>query len=231
MVVISSLAGRLDAPVLPKGLTRMGGFGGVSGLLSFLQMEKIDIVIDATHPFAANITANAAAACATLALPLIGLVRPPWTQKQNDHWYVVPDMESAASHVERFGGRVLLAIGRQQIGAFALCKKATLVIRSIDPPAMPLPANAELILDRGPYEVDSEVRLLDAHAIDYIVSKNSGGAATYAKIEAARVLGLPVVMIDRPRRADQVTLDSVESVLASLHELLSSLSSKEEAAG
>jgi precorrin-6A/cobalt-precorrin-6A reductase len=217
--VISSLAGRVNQPKIPDGPVRIGGFGGVDGLISFLQDEKIDAVIDGTHPFAARISASAESACSQLGLPLIAFSRLPWARQEADRWHIMPDTRSAAAYVAQTSGRVFLAIGRQQLDAFAACSNAWFLIRTIDPPDVSLPANTKLILERGPFHLEDELQLLRDHAIDYIVSKNSGGPATYAKIEAARLLGIPVVMIDRPQKHSVPSIDSIDGVLASLNRL------------
>lgn len=217
--VLSSLAGRVNQPRMPVGPVRVGGFGGVDGLIAFLNGEGIDAVIDATHPFASRISANAEAACKQLGVPLIALNRAPWTKHEADRWHTVPDIERAAASIAEIAGRVFLAIGRQQLDAFAACNNAWFLIRAIDPPDVSLPANTKLLLERGPFHLEDELRLLRDHAIDCVVSKNSGGPATYAKIEAARVLRIPVVMVDRPRKHTVATVDTIDSVLASLRRL------------
>jgi len=219
LVLISSLAGRVHQPRLPEGRLRVGGFGGLGGLCAYLRHEAISIVIDATHPFATRIGAHAQAACRELGLPLIALARLQWEASKGDCWHPVPDMESAAVYVARQGGRVFLTVGRQQTGAFTLCRKAWFLARCIDPPEDPLPPNVELLLERGPFTLEHELHLLRTHAIDCIVSKNSGGAATYSKIEAARILGIPVVMVDRPRKHTAHTVETVDGVLAALSRL------------
>ena len=219
IVAITSLAGRVQQPRIPDGLVRVGGFGGVEGLISFLRSEQIDVVIDATHPFAAQISANAEAACKQLGVPLIAFARAPWSSYEADRWHVVPHIERAADYVATTGGRVFLAIGRQHLDAFAACNTAWFLIRTIDPPNVPLPVNAKLVLERGPFHLDHEMHLLRTHAIDYIVSKNSGGQATYAKIEAARLLGLPVVMVDRPQKHTVPTVGTMDEVLENLNRL------------
>jgi precorrin-6A/cobalt-precorrin-6A reductase len=197
--VISSLAGRVKAPKLPAGAVRSGGFGGVSGLMTYLQEEGIDLVVDATHPFATQMSRHAEMACEALGLPLLAYARPPWTHVDGDQWDEVPDFKTAAELVHRRKGRVFLAIGRQEVAAFSECSEAHFVIRSIDMPDI-LPPHATVILDRGPFQLEADMEVLREHGIDYIVSKNSGGSATYSKIEAARRLGLRVIMIQRPRK-------------------------------
>lgn len=217
--VISSLAGRVNQPKIPEGSVRIGGFGGVDGFISFLQNESIDVVIDATHPFAARISGSAESACKRLGLPLIVFSRVPWARQEADRWHDTLDTQSAAAYVAQTPGRVFLAIGRQKLDSFAACNNGWFLIRAIDPPEVPLPPNTKLILERGPFHVEHELQLLRNHSIDYIVSKNSGGLATYAKIEAARLLGIPVVMIERPQKHSVPSINSVDGVLASLNRL------------
>lgn len=195
-VVTTSLAGRTRHPRLPAGAIRTGGFGGVDGLAAAL--ADVDVLVDATHPFAATMTAHAHAAAARTGTPLLVLCRPGWTAGPGDDWRRVPDLAAAA---DRCTGRVLLAIGRQGVEAF-LDADAWFLVRAIEPPAV-LPPRAELVLARGPFALDDERALLDRHAIDMIVAKDSGGP-TDAKLVAARERGLPVIMIDRPPLPDGV---------------------------
>jgi precorrin-6A/cobalt-precorrin-6A reductase len=220
--VLSSLAGRVNQPKIPDGPVRIGGFGGADGLIAFLQQERIQAILDATHPFAARISAHAELACNRLGLPLIVFSRTPWAKHAADLWHLVPDAPGAAAHIAQTSGRVFLAIGRQQLSAFAACGNAWFLIRAIDPPDTPLPPNATLILERGPFHLEDELRLLRDHRIDSLVSKNSGGPATYAKIEAARLLGIPVIMIERPQKHSApwiASSDSIEGILATLNRL------------
>ncbi|MFC4604492.1 cobalt-precorrin-6A reductase [Rhodococcus kronopolitis] len=194
--VVSSLAGRVREPVLPVGEVRIGGFGGVDGLSNWLRSNDIDAVVDATHPFAARITANAAAAADRVGVPLLVLRRPEWVAGPGDRWHPVADLAAAAREVPALGHRVFLTIGRQGVDAFADAPGRYLV-RAIDPPEVAMPADATLLLDRGPFTVESEIALLREHRIEVVVTKNSGGALTSAKLDAARELGLPVVMVAR----------------------------------
>lgn len=186
-------------PALP---TRVGGFGGVDGLVQYLRAQRVSHVIDATHPFAAQMSRNAIDACAALGLPLLAMERPAWQALAGDQWLHVADMDAAAQALTPQMRRVFLAIGRKQLAAFApRAAQHHFVLRVIDQTeeALPLPASrCELLIARGPFALDDERALLQRHAIDAIVSKNAGGADTYAKIEAARELGLPVIMVDRP---------------------------------
>ncbi|MHB1675433.1 MAG: cobalt-precorrin-6A reductase [Acidobacteriaceae bacterium] len=218
--VISSLAGRVSQPRLPAGIVRIGGFGGVAGLISYLVNENIGVVIDATHPFASRISGNAELACNTLSLPLIAFERPPWKPQEQDLWRTVPDVQAAASMSNHEGSRVFLSIGRQELGAFSDCIDAWFLVRAIDEPADKMPAKSKLILQRGPFHLDDELQLFRNESISLIVSKNSGGTATYSKIEAARVLRIPVVMIDRPLKHTIPTVARPEDVLLILAEFL-----------
>jgi precorrin-6A/cobalt-precorrin-6A reductase len=220
LTVISSFAGRVSHPRLPAGIIRVGGFGGVSGLISYLLDESIEVVIDATHPFASQISGNAELACNALSVPLISLERPPWELKEHDCWWAVPDVHAAASMVNLKCNRVFLSIGRQELGAFSKCEDAWFLVRAIDEPNEKLPANSKLILQRGPFHLNDELQMLRSESISLIVSKNSGGTATYSKIQAARALRIPVVMIDRPRKHNLPTLARPDDVLQKLAEFL-----------
>jgi precorrin-6A/cobalt-precorrin-6A reductase len=220
VTVISSLAGRVSQPRLPAGVVRVGGFGGIAGLISYLVDEKIGVVIDATHPFASKISGNAELACNTLSLPLIALERPPWEPNEHDSWCTVPDAQAAASMVNHQRNRVFLSIGRQELGAFSNCEDAWFLVRAIDAPSETLPAKSKLILKRGPFHLNDELQMLRSESISLIVSKNSGGPATYSKIEAARTLSIPVVMIDRPRKHNVPTVPQPDDVLQKLAQLL-----------
>jgi precorrin-6A/cobalt-precorrin-6A reductase len=219
LALISSLAGRTRHPALPPGMVRVGGFGGVAGLAFYLMQQEITAVIDATHPYAAKISSNAEHACAALRVPLIALERPPWQPQPGDRWTAVRDAQEAASVVDHSGARVLLTIGRQEVGAFAGCERAWFLVRSIDPPQEKLPPNSRLILARGPFSLDAELELLQSETINWMVSKNSGGAATYSKIAAARALGIPVVMLDRPQKHTIPACTTCAEVLQKLAEL------------
>jgi len=217
--VISSLAGRVNTPKLPAGIVRSGGFGGVPGLMAYLQDEGIDLVVDATHPFAAQMSRHAEMACQAIGLPLLAYARPPWTPVSGDQWEEVSDFALAAELIQRRKGRVFLAIGRQELAAFSECSETHFVVRAIDPPEI-LPPNATLVLDRGPFQLEAELEMLRHHRIDYIVSKNSGGSATYSKIEAARRLGLPVMMIQRPKKHTGPTIGDLPTLLDRIGTLL-----------
>jgi precorrin-6A/cobalt-precorrin-6A reductase len=199
---ISSLAGRVSNPALPTGEVRIGGFGGVGGLADWLSARQAAAVIDATHPFAAGISANAATACAQTGTPLLSLVRPPWTAGAHDLWHDVASLADAARLLPSLGTRAFLTTGRQGLAAFASLDRMWFLIRCVDPPTGPLPPAHEVILARGPYDAAAELDLMGRHRIDVLVTKNSGGALTEGKLAAARELGLPVVMVSRPPRPD-----------------------------
>jgi len=193
---ITSLAGRTSNPAKLRGAVRSGGFGGIDGLASYLDCEGIDLVIDATHPYAVRISQNAVQAASKCNIPLVRLERPAWQKQPGDRWIDVSDEAEAASAVPS-GERVFLALGRQHIASFAKRADVHFVLRMIDPPETALPPDCELILAR-PGDFAAERQFLENHKIGLIVSRNSGGTVSYPKIEAARALGLPVMMISRP---------------------------------
>lgn len=214
VTVINSLAGRTLQPSAPVGTVRIGGFGGSVGLIAYLQEQRIDLLIDATHPFAAQISWNAAAAASTIDLPHLLLVRPEWKKVTGDRWLEVETVEAAAQAMPTTAQRIFLTIGRQQLAPFAPLTDRWFLMRSIDPPApdMALPPG-ELLLDRGPFTLEGERILLKKYQIDVIISKNSGGDATYAKIMAARELGLPIVMVQRPTMPEGDRVADVSSAV------------------
>jgi precorrin-6A/cobalt-precorrin-6A reductase len=218
---IYSLAGRVEHPRLPNCETRIGGFGGVSGLSTYLADNRIHAVIDATHPFAATIKQHAEQASQQQALPLLALVRPPWSAIDGDIWHEVPDLHSATALIPRLGKRIFLAIGRQEVSVFAPCTDEYLLIRAIEPPTGPLPPNCDVLFARGPFHFEDELKLLRDHAIDLVVTKNSGGTATYPKIAAARELHIPVIMVQRPRAPQVPSAATISSALTWLHHLSS----------
>ncbi|MFB9371728.1 cobalt-precorrin-6A reductase [Kitasatospora albolonga] len=195
--VTSSLAGRVAQPRLPAGEVRIGGFGGPAGLAAWLRAEHVDAVIDATHPFAGAISRNAAEAATEVHTPLLALRRPGWVPVPGDHWHPVGSLAEAAALLPSLGRRVFLTTGRQGLAAFA-GSPLHFLARSVDAPEPPLPASTEVLLDRGPFTLDGELRILRDHRIDVLVTKDSGGAATAPKLAAARELSLPVVIVRRP---------------------------------
>jgi precorrin-6A/cobalt-precorrin-6A reductase len=211
--VVTSLAGRVRDPRLPEGEVRVGGFGGPEGLAAWLVAERAGAVVDATHPFASRISASAVAAARATGVPLLALHRPGWTEEPGDDWRRVPSVEAAAAVVGTLGERVMLTTGRQSLDAFAGLDLFFLV-RTVDPPSTRLPARHHLLLDRGPYTVEGEADLMREHAIDVLVTKDSGGTMTAAKLVAARHRGIPVVMVDRPAKpAGVMTASSVDEAV------------------
>jgi precorrin-6A/cobalt-precorrin-6A reductase len=210
--VTVSLAGRVRSPLPLPGRVRIGGFGGVDGLAAWLRVHHTDVVVDATHPFASTMTVHADAACAAVGVPLLRLQRPAWTPVDGDDWRLVADLPAAAEVLARLGDRVFLSTGRTGLAVFAGVDRWFLV-RSVDPPDPPVPARMEVVLDRGPFTLDGERALLRDHAIDVLVTKNSGGPAP--KLAAARELGVPVVMVERPPLPP--TVIAVPTVAAARH--------------
>jgi precorrin-6A/cobalt-precorrin-6A reductase len=212
--VVSSLAGRVASPRLPAGAVRIGGFGGPAALAAWLREQGIAAVVDATHPFARRISASAAYACPIAGVPLLRLERPGWSERPGDRWHRVPDVAAAAALLPSAGARALLTTGRQGLAAFASVDAVWFLVRCVDPPEPPLPPRHELLLDRGPYTLAGELALIDRHAIDVVVTKDSGGSATGAKLDAARERGLPVIVVDRPPREPVATVATVAAALA-----------------
>ena len=202
--VVSSLAGRVSSPALPVGEVRIGGFGGPEALAEWLRAEQVAAVVDATHPFAARISTSAAQAAPAAGVPLLMLRRPGWTAGPDDRWLRVPDMSGASAAVGSLDGPVLLTTGRGGLKVFADLPHH-FVIRTVDPPEPPLPADHIVLLARGPYTVEGERTLMREHAIRTLVTKDSGGAMTAAKLAAARDLGVAVVIVDRPAAPAGVT--------------------------
>lgn len=201
--VVSSLAGRVARPRLPVGEVRVGGFGGVDGLAAYLREEPVAAVVDATHPFAEQISVNAAAACTRTGTPLLRLQRPGWEAGDGDDWHWVDSLEGAAALLPGAGARVFLTTGRQGLAAFRDVADAFFLIRCVDPPEpADLPPHHELLLDRGPYSLEGELALIDELRLDVVVTKDSGGQLTAAKLAAARERGIPVIVVRRPQRPD-----------------------------
>lgn len=208
--VVTSLAGRTAAPADYVGRTRIGGFGGAAGLAAYLKDERIDLLVDATHPFATRISAHAGEAAAMVGLDLLEFVRPAWTPRSGDDWTMVVDASTAAAAVRSLGHRVFLSFGGRELGAFATLTDKRFLVRRIEPPAQRLPLpEYEITLGRGPFSFDAERDLLRRHRIDVLVTKASGGDATRAKLDAARDLRVPVVMIQRPTRSADINVATV----------------------
>jgi precorrin-6A/cobalt-precorrin-6A reductase len=213
--VMLSLAGRTSAPKAASVPTRVGGFGGVSGLKHWLRTNETDAVLDATHPFAAIISRNAAAACRLLGVPLLALRRPPWAQVAGDCWIEVDTVAAAADAVGATPRRVFLTVGRLELGAFAGAPWHSYLVRTIEPmgDALAVP-DLTAVRARGPFDEAEERALMERERIDVLVTKNSGGPATYGKIAAARALGLPVVVVRQPDKPKVAYVETVEEALA-----------------
>jgi precorrin-6A/cobalt-precorrin-6A reductase len=212
--VTTSLAGRTERPGPIPAHVRIGGFGGATGLAAYLVEQRVDRLIDATHPFAARISAAARRACAAAGVPRLLLLRPPWRRHPLDRWIEVEDMPSAAATVARMARRAWLTVGSGDVACFAGATGVHFLVRLIAPPPRPLSLPSyELVLGRGPFALAGERRLLQRHAIDLLVTKASGGGATEAKLVAARELSLPVVMVRRPPREPGEAVDTIEAAL------------------
>ena len=197
-----SLAGTTRSPKAFPLDTRIGGFGGAQGLTDYLRQEGIGAVLDATHPFATAISVNAVAAAKAARVPCLAILRPAWEEAAGDRWTRVPDIDAAADALGEEPRRVFLTIGRKDLAPFRDTAPHSYIVRSVDPPPPDLlPPDATIIAARGPFALEDEERLLEKHRIDVIVTKNSGGSATVAKLAAARNRGIPVVMVDRPPSA------------------------------
>lgn len=209
--VITSLAGVTAEPVLPPGEVRRGGFGGVEGLVAYLRGQGIAAVIDATHPFAARMSIQAYTACRRCHVPLYRLERPGWTRRPGDYWTEVASAEAAALALPP-AARALVTIGRKEISPFFARTDMEGIARMIEPPAEAAPPGWQVLLQRPPFDVDSEIKLMQSHGITHLVTKNAGGGETDAKLSAARQLEIPVIMIARPAKpeaicaADETTL-------------------------
>ena len=212
---ILSLAGRTSAPMASPVPARVGGFGGEEGLARYLAVEGIAAVIDATHPFAARISANAARAAVRAGVPLLAIRRPAWEREPGDAWTEVKDMAGAAQALGPVPRAVFLTIGRQEVSAFAGAPHHSYVVRSIEPvgDALPVP-RLTTITARGPFDAEAEAALMREAGIEVVVSKNAGGTATYGKIVAARRLGLPVVMVRRPAKPEGPSVPDAAGALA-----------------
>jgi precorrin-6A/cobalt-precorrin-6A reductase len=210
---VFSYAGRTDAPLAQPLPTRVGGFGGAEGLTAWLRAEGITHVIDATHPFAAQMSHNAVAACAATGVALAALERPAWQAGPGDRWICVPDLAEAVAAVPKAGARVFLAIGKLHVADFARKPGNHYLLRLVDPPgALPLP-DATAVVARGPFDLAGDLALMRDHRITHVVAKNAGGSGARAKLDAARDLGLPVVMIDRPAIPPRARFGDVANVM------------------
>lgn len=217
-----SYAGRTAAPVAQPLPVRIGGFGGPEGLARYLRDHRMTHVIDATHPFAARISLNALDACRATGTPLLSLERPAWRARPGDDWRHVADIPAAVLALPETGARVFLAIGRQNLAGFA-ARRNHYLLRLVDPPeALPLP-DAHVVIARGPFEAAADQALMQAHGITHLVAKNAGGTGASAKLDAARALHLPVVMIDRPALPLRPTVAEPDDAMEWLHQAVPAL--------
>ncbi len=209
-----SYAGRVASPRAQPLQHRVGGFGGVDGLVAYLGQHNITHVIDATHPFAAQMSWNAYQACTRCNVPLLALTRPPWQAQEGDVWTHVPDIEGAVHALEGPPQNIMLALGRLHMNAFAAQPQHRYVLRLVDapqePPALP---NHHVVVARGPFDVAGDTALFQEHAIQRVVCKNAGGQGAEAKIHAARALGLPITLIDRPNLPPRPEVATPEEVI------------------
>jgi precorrin-6A/cobalt-precorrin-6A reductase len=214
-MAILSLAGATANPAPTPIPQRVGGFGGAEGLAAFLTHERIGAVVDATHPFASRMSANAIAACYATNTPLVVFTRPPWTRELGDRWIEVATMDDAVAALGAQLRTVFLTQGRLQLAAFTRAPQHRYIVRAIDRPAEidALP-DRKLILARGPFSLADELALMTRERIEALVTKNSGGRATYAKVEAARALGIDVVIVRQPPAPEAEALHDLDSVLA-----------------
>ncbi|MBI05942.1 MAG: cobalt-precorrin-6A reductase [Rhodospirillaceae bacterium] len=221
--VIYSLAGVTHNPARTVGEVRVGGFGGDEGLARYLRDQKIDFLIDSTHPFSTQISRHAALAAAATGTPRCALLRPPWQAEAGDHWHEVVDMAAAAMLVPKLGSRIFLSVGTRSLQFFSELREIWCLVRLITPLETPIPLlRAKFVMGRGPFDTASERRLLEQHRIDLVVTKASGGEATRGKIDAARTLGLPVVMVRRPDPPPGEAVGSTDAALSWLMKELKS---------
>jgi precorrin-6A/cobalt-precorrin-6A reductase len=221
--VVLSLAGRTVSPIPQPVPVRRGGFGGASGLADYLTEQRIDAMIDATHPYAIVISAHASAAARTSGVSFVALRRPPWRAVGGDRWDDAADVGEAVRMLEDRPRRVFVALGRSELAPLVKAPQHFYLIRSIDPvdPPLPLP-HAAYVTARGPFSETDDRALLVEHAIDTVIAKNSGGAASYGKIAAARALGIALIMVRRPPAPDAPAVETVDEAIAWLDHALTS---------
>jgi precorrin-6A/cobalt-precorrin-6A reductase len=209
-----SYAGRVASPRPQPVPVRIGGFGGVDGLAAYLRSEQVTHLVDATHPFAAQMSRHAVRAAAQAGIPLTALTRPPWRPEEGDRWTMVPDLPAALAALAGPPRRILLALGRMHVDAFRVQPQHHYLLRFVDAPLVPPPLpDHHLLVDRGPFDADRDTALLRVHAIDLVLCKNAGGTGASAKLVAARRLGLPVLMIDRPPLPARIAVHDVAAAL------------------
>jgi precorrin-6A/cobalt-precorrin-6A reductase len=226
--VTLSLAGRTASPVAHPVPIRVGGFGGAEGLANYLFAERVDALIDATHPYANVISKNAVAAARKTAVPFVALRRPPWRATAGDRWIEVSDVRAAVDAIGPEGRDVFVTIGRNELAPFAHAPQHRYLIRSVDPvePPLPLP-HVTYITARGPFSEANDRTLMTQRKIEVVISKNSGGSAAYGKIAAARTLGIEVIMLHRPPAPDAPSVNTVEDALAWLDHALTSTAARD----
>jgi precorrin-6A/cobalt-precorrin-6A reductase len=225
--VTLSLAGRTAAPARQPVPVRSGGFGGAAGLADYLQRERIDALIDATHPYASRISANALAAAHRANVPLVVLRRPPWLVVAGDRWIDVDDVRDAVRALGQSPRRAFVTLGRNELAPLADAPQHFYLVRSVDPvdPPLPLP-NATYLTGRGPFAETDERALMAAHGIDVVIAKNSGGGATYGKIAAARALGIAIVMLRRPAAPDAPAVETIDEAMTWFDHALTSATAR-----
>jgi precorrin-6A/cobalt-precorrin-6A reductase len=213
--VTTSLAGRTAEPRRPQGEIRIGGFGGAAGLADYLRTGNVEAVIDATHPYAATISAHAIEACAAAGRPLLRFERAPWQPRKGDRWIIVDSLAAAAKVAPELGRRAFLTVGVKELDSFRGIDNVWFLVRLVERPPAPIPLNHhELILARGPFKAADERALMQQHGIDLVIAKNSGGDSTYGKIAAARDLGLPVLLLRRPMLPPAETATTLPAAIA-----------------
>jgi len=211
---VLSYAGRVANPKVQPIPVRVGGFGGVEGLVAYLRAHDVTYLVDATHPFAARMSANAVMAAARAGVAHIALTRPAWVPGPDDRWTRVSDIEGAVAALAGPARRVMLALGRMHVDAFAVQPQHEYLLRFVDTPEqIPGLPRHHLVVNRGPFDVDGDRRLMAAHGIEIVVCKNAGGTGAQAKLGAARALGLRVIMIDRPALPARLEVQAAEDVL------------------
>jgi len=213
--ITTSLAGRTRDPKLPQGGIRMGRFGGIPGLAAYLNAAGIEALVDATHPYAGQISVNAVAAAGAGGVKLVRVMRPAWEPLPGQRWTIVDTMAEAARSIPT-GADVLLTTGHSGLEIFLERDDCHFIVRLIEPPEFKVPGHAEILLSRPPYDVDSEIELMQRHGVTHLVSKNSGGRQTAGKLEAAHRLGVTVIMIGRPHYGPALEVASVDAAVEAL---------------
>jgi precorrin-6A/cobalt-precorrin-6A reductase len=230
--IVVSLAGRTKSPAPQPVPVRTGGFGGAAGLAEYLGKERIDALIDATHPYANIISANASAAARQAGVPLIVFRRPPWRAVAGDRWTEAVDVADAVRRLGERSRRVFVTLGRTELTPLTTAPQHFYLIRSVDPvePPLQLPC-VSYVTDRGPFSEGDDRALMSAHAIDTVIAKNSGGAASYGKIAAARALGIDVIMVRRPAPSTGPAVETVDEVIVRLIHAIASVTARATARG